>query len=136
MHRRWTHQPLRGEAMTAVQNLLEELAAVAAEELRRWQVPGIALGLRHGGKTHTLALGVASLETGFPVLPQTLFQVGSISKVVTTTLVMQLVDEGRLALDMPVLTVLPDFRLADEVATRALSLRHLLTHTGGFFGDR
>src|SRR5579883_1440303 len=122
--------------MVAAENLLDELKVAAAAELQRWQVPGIALGLRHGGETHTLALGIASLETGFPVLPQTLFQIGSISKLVTTTLVMQLVDEGRLALDAPVITVLPGFRLADAAATRALTLRHLLTHTGGFFGDR
>ncbi len=122
--------------MVAAATLLDDLAAVATDELRRWQVTGIALGLRHGGETHALGLGSASLETGFPVLPQTLFQIGSISKIVTTTLVMQLVDEGRLALDAPVVSVLPDFHLADEAATRSLTLRHLLTHTGGFFGDR
>ncbi|HLG70060.1 MAG TPA: serine hydrolase domain-containing protein, partial [Chloroflexota bacterium] len=122
--------------MVAAENLLDELKVAAAAELQRWQVPGIALGLRHGGETHTLALGIASLETGFPVLPETLFQIGSISKIVTTTLLMQLVDEGRLALDAPVRAVLPDFRLANEDATRTLTLRHLLMHTGGFFGDR
>ncbi|HEY7293622.1 MAG TPA: serine hydrolase domain-containing protein [Dehalococcoidia bacterium] len=122
--------------MAAVQSILDELTALASDELRRWQVPGLALGLRRGGETHTLGLGIASLETGCPVLPETLFQIGSISKIVTTTLVMQLVDEGRLALDAPVLAVLPDFRLSDEEATRGLALRHLLTHTGGFFGDR
>lgn len=111
-------------------------AGLVGEELRRWSVPGLAFGLLRDGAISTHAAGVASLETGFPVLNDTRFQAGSITKIVTTTLVMQLVDEGRAALDAPVVTYLPALRLGDAAATRSLTLRHLLTHTGGFFGDR
>ncbi len=114
----------------------DELAAVVETELRRWSVPGMALGLLQDGKVELLAVGVASLETGFPVLADTAFQAGSISKIFTTTLVMQLVDEGLVSLDAPVVTYLPDLRLGDPATTAALTMRHLLTHTSGFFGDR
>lgn len=124
--------------MTAemVSLITEDLAAAVGAELERWCVPGMAVGVLHDGATEVLASGVASLETGFPVLPDTLFQIGSISKIVTTTLVMQLVDEGRLALDAPVVTYLPSLQLGDAAATAAVTVRHLLTHTSGFFGDR
>ncbi len=99
-------------------------------------MPGMTLGLLQDGAVELLAAGVASLETGFPVLADTAFQAGSISKIFTTTLVMQLVDEGRLSLDAPAVTYLLDLRLGDPAATATVTLRHLLTHTSGFFGDR
>jgi CubicO group peptidase (beta-lactamase class C family) len=49
---------------------------------------------------------------------------------------MTLVDEGLVALDVPVIDYLPDLPLADERARRSITLRHLLTHTAGFYGDR
>jgi CubicO group peptidase (beta-lactamase class C family) len=48
---------------------------------------------------------------------------------------MQLVDEGKLALDEPVITYLPDLKLADGQARQTITLRHLLSHTSGLFGD-
>lgn len=105
-------------------------------ELARRSVPGMAVGLLRDGERVTLAAGVAGLETGFPVLADTRFQIGSITKIVTTTLVMQLVDEGRVALDAPIAGYLPALQLSEPAATQSLTMRHLLTHTGGFFGDR
>ena len=67
--------------------------------------------------------------------PDTLFQMGSISKVWTATLIMQLVEEGLLDLDSPVRNILPDFAVADAVATETVTTRHLLTHTSGIDGD-
>src|SRR5262249_38928713 len=76
-----------------------------------------------------------SIETEQPVRPDTLFQIGSISKVYTATLIMQLVDVGKLALDEPIITYLPDLKLADTAARQTITLRHLLSHTSGLFGD-
>src|SRR5262249_25963698 len=87
------------------------------------------------GATEERGYGVVSVESGYPVLPITLFQIGSIGKIFTATLVMQLVDEGRLELDRPIINYLPDLRLCDEDAQRTITLRHLLTHTPGFDGD-
>ena len=64
-----------------------------------------------------------------------LFQIGSITKVWTATLVMQLVDEGGIDLDEPVRRYLPNFKVADDGVSEAVTIRHLLTHTSGIDGD-
>jgi CubicO group peptidase (beta-lactamase class C family) len=63
------------------------------------------------------------------------FQIGSITKLWTSSLVMQLVDEGRVDLDATVRSYLPDFRIGDEDAASVITVRQLLTHTSGFEGD-
>jgi dipeptidyl aminopeptidase/acylaminoacyl peptidase len=106
----------------------------------RHHVPGATLGiLRMGqGRDDELAeaaFGVLNKETGVEVTTDTLFQIGSITKVWTTTVVMQLVDEGLLDLEAPVAEVLPELRLADPDVTKQVTMRHLLTHTSGIDGD-
>ena len=98
-------------------------------------VPGVALGVLAGGEEETAGLGVTSVENRLEVTPDTLFQIGSIGKTFTATLVMRLVEEGKLELDAPVRNYLPDFRLSDEQAAAGATIRHLLTHTGGWVGD-
>ncbi len=121
---------------TAATPRQEELAAIVRAELERWDVPGLALGVLHEGRSEAWGFGVASLETRQPATPQTLFQIGSISKLFAATLAMQLVEASTVDLDKPVAAYLPDLRLADPAAQEAVSLRHLLTHTAGFYGDR
>jgi CubicO group peptidase (beta-lactamase class C family) len=104
-------------------------------EMARWTVPGVAVGILRDGKRELHGYGLASIETEQPVRPDTLFQIGSISKVYTATLIMRLVDEGKLALDEPIVTYLPDLKLADAQALQTITLRHLLSHTSGLFGD-
>ena len=112
------------------------LDAAVQAAMERWAIPGIALGVLQDGEAQAWGYGVANLETGTAVTPGTLFQVGSISKIFTATLVTQLVDEGKLDLDVPVVEYLPSLRLAEETATRSVTLRQLLSHTAGFYGDR
>ena len=106
----------------------------------RHRVPGAALGilrLRPGGRDELVeaACGVLNSGTGVPATTDSLFQIGSISKVWTATIVMQLVDAGLLHLDAPVADVLPELRLADPDVTKKVTMRHLLTHTSGIDGD-
>ncbi|HET9172099.1 MAG TPA: serine hydrolase domain-containing protein, partial [Actinospica sp.] len=112
---------------------LDEAVHAAMEH---WSVPGIAVGILRRGDVERRAYGVTSRETDQPVTPDTLFQIGSISKVFTATLAMMLVDDGKLDLDTPVSTYLPDLKLADAEALRAITLRHLFSHTSGLEGDR
>ncbi|MEV6631887.1 serine hydrolase [Actinoplanes sp. NPDC051470] len=96
----------------------------------RHRVPGAALGiLRVGEEPVTVAHGVLNVDTGVTATPDSVFQIGSISKVWTATLAMQLVDEGKLDLDAPLTDVLPEFKRP------GLTMRHLLTHTSGIDGD-
>ncbi|MDR1077201.1 MAG: serine hydrolase [Propionibacteriaceae bacterium] len=106
-------------------------------------VPGAQLGLLRLGSAdgrrpddQAVAVhGVLSLDTDVPVRPDSLFQIGSISKVWTATLAMQLIDEGQLSLDTKVVDVLPELSLRDAEAQREMTIWHLLTHTNGIDGD-
>jgi CubicO group peptidase (beta-lactamase class C family) len=113
-----------------------EAAAVELQRLMdETDVPGAALGVLHQGRMETVGLGVTSTEHPLPVTAETIFQLGSVSKVFTGTALMRLVADGRVELDAPVRTYLPAFRVADEDASAAVTVRHLLTHRVGWPGD-
>jgi dipeptidyl aminopeptidase/acylaminoacyl peptidase len=106
----------------------------------RHRVPGATLGIlrvRPGRDDELVvaASGVLNKDTGVESTADSVFQIGSITKVWTATLALQLVDEGKLDLDAPVQRVLPELRLSDAEAAGAVTLRHLLTHTSGIDGD-
>jgi CubicO group peptidase (beta-lactamase class C family) len=107
------------------------LPAVLAEH----HVPGAAVAVYAGGEIIDHAAGVLNKGTGVKADADSLFQIGSITKIWTTTLAMQLVDEGLLDLDQPVRKYLPEFTLADEEAAERIIVRQLLCHTAGFEGD-
>jgi dipeptidyl aminopeptidase/acylaminoacyl peptidase/CubicO group peptidase (beta-lactamase class C family) len=112
------------------------LAALA----EKYKVPGATLGIlrHHPGREDELveaAYGVLNTDTGVETTTDSVFQIGSISKVWTTTVVMQLVDEGKLDLDAPLIEVLPELRLSDGTVAEKVTMRHLLTHTSGIDGD-
>jgi CubicO group peptidase (beta-lactamase class C family) len=107
---------------------------------KRHPVPGATLGilrLRPGGEDDVVAAahGLLNIETKVETTTDSVFQIGSISKVWTTTVVMQLVDEGKVDLDAPIVDVLPELRLSDPDVTKRVTMRHLLTHTSGIDGD-
>lgn len=102
-------------------------------------VPGAQLGILRLGEPDELVEavhGVLHVGTGAPVTAEAVFQIGSITKVWTATLAVMLAEEGLLDLDAPVVDVLPDLRLADPDVTKAVTTRHLLTHTSGIDGDQ
>jgi dipeptidyl aminopeptidase/acylaminoacyl peptidase/CubicO group peptidase (beta-lactamase class C family) len=108
-----------------------------AELARKHGVPGAALGILRldTDEVVTVSAGVLSKATDVAVTDDSVFQIGSITKVWTTTLVMQLVDEGLVELDAPIADVLPELRLSDPQVAKRVTLRHLLTHTSGIDGD-
>jgi CubicO group peptidase (beta-lactamase class C family) len=116
------------------------LRELAIEE----HVPGATLAVWADGRQSVAAHGVLNAATGVSATPDSLFQIGSITKLWTATMIMQLIDEGRLSLDTTVAQVLPGVRLAvsgDDGARGAdgaeaeITIRHLLTHTSGIDGD-
>jgi CubicO group peptidase (beta-lactamase class C family) len=101
---------------------------------KKHRVCGVSLAVLEDGVVHTAASGWANAPERIEATPDTLFQIGSISKTFTATLAMQLVDDGLLDLDAPIRQYLPDFSTADITATK-LTVRDLLTHTSGMDGD-
>lgn len=106
-----------------------------AELIAEYEVPGAALAYLHQGELHEFAAGVLNKATGVETTPDSLFQIGSVTKVWTATLLMQDIEQGRLTLDTPVVDVLPEFKVADPEVTKTVTIRHLLSHTSGIDGD-
>ena len=102
---------------------------------RQCGVPGASVAVWAGGELAEAATGVCNLETQVPVTPDALFQIGSITKLYTSALCLQLVEQGKLALDAPVRDTMPDFRVKDEEVAASVTLRDLLAHRSGIEGD-
>jgi CubicO group peptidase (beta-lactamase class C family) len=79
-----------------------ELEGTLARLIKAHGVPGAQLALLDGDDIPEVAVGVLSLDTGWAATPDSLFLPGSIGKLYTASLVMILVDEGRLDIDTPI----------------------------------
>ncbi|SFR29282.1 CubicO group peptidase, beta-lactamase class C family [Lentzea waywayandensis] len=99
-----------------------------AELIEEHGVVGAQLAVLTDGEIADVAAGELNAGTRAPVTTDSLFQIASITKVWTATLVQELANEGRLDLDRPARDILPDFR-------PVITPRQLLTHTSGIDGD-
>jgi CubicO group peptidase (beta-lactamase class C family) len=122
-------------AQTREDHAFAVLSDVVTAKMREYQVPGVALGIVRNGQITIRGFGVTSVEDPLPVTADTIFPLASISKTVTATAIMRLVEQGRLDLRAPVRKYLPDFRVQDEAASRDVTVWHLLTHTSGWEGQ-
>ncbi|MDX8049907.1 LpqB family beta-propeller domain-containing protein [Lentzea sp. BCCO 10_0798] len=127
----WVREHAEGRKTLDQKHWQRRLSAIA----KKHGVPGAALGVLYKGETLLAHHGVLNLSTGVEVTDDTIFQIGSMGKVFTTTVVMRLVDEGLLDLDAPIVDVLPELKLSDPVVEQKVTMRHLLTHTSGIDGD-
>ncbi|MCA9959712.1 MAG: beta-lactamase family protein, partial [Anaerolineales bacterium] len=94
--------------------------------------PGMVVWIDAPGYRFEGASGSANLADGTPMSPEGAFRIGSITKMFTATVIMQLVEEGVLTLDDPLAQWLPE--VAEELPYGdQITLRHLLTHTSGLF---
>lgn len=102
-------------------------------------VPGVAVGVWPQSSAASLAemagFGVTNRDHALPVTEDTLFQIGSISKTMTATIAMRLVEMGKLDLDKPIRHYLPDFQMQDQQAQAQATVRQLFIHTAGWVGD-
>ena len=115
----------------------------------RGDVPGVvAMAATRDGPVYQGAFGRRALPDGAAMTADTVFWIASMTKAITSTAAMQLVEQGKLALDRPIAEVLPElaapqvlegFDAAGEPklrpARRPITLRHLITHTAGFVYD-
>ena len=99
-------------------------------------VPGAAVALIKGGEVVLeKGYGFRNVATRTPVMPQTLFNIGSISKSFTALAIAQLVDRHELDLDAPIIGYAPDVRLREQRVTSTVTFRQLLSHTSGLPPD-
>jgi methyl acetate hydrolase len=106
----------------------------------------VAMATDRKGVIYRGAFGAADVATGRPMTLDALFRIASMTKAITSTAAMQLVEAGRFGLDDPAAKYLPDLAHLSEFdafdgatgeyrlrpAKRAVTVRHLMTHTSGF----
>ncbi|MCP4003833.1 MAG: serine hydrolase [bacterium] len=119
----------------SLESHLEALSTQLIEWSGKRGVVGAALAVGRGDELFEAAAGVVNRNTGVQATPDSVFQIGSITKLFTTTLIMQLVDDGLVELEAPVQSVLPEFQVADEKSSKEITLAQLLSHTSGMDGD-
>ena len=104
----------------------------AEAEIERGIIPGMSVAFvdLETGFTWTQGFGYADAAEGIPVTDETMFYIGTISQTFTAIAVMQLVEEGLIDLDEPIVTYLPEFRTLDG-NYQNITTRMLLNHTSG-----
>lgn len=106
----------------------DKVDEIVGKAMREQKIPGVAvMVLRDGRPIKTKGYGFANLEHRVPVKPETIFQSGSVGKQFTATLVMMLVEEGKLNLNESIGKHFPEAKGAWD----GVQLRHLLSHTSG-----
>lgn len=114
---------------------LDQISALIAQKMTEYGVPGVAFGIVKNGQATVKVFGVTNVDDPQPITADTVFALASISKTVTATAMMRLVEQGKVSLDDPVRKYLPNFKVADDAATRDVKIWHLLTHTPGWEGQ-
>ncbi|MEX2283792.1 MAG: serine hydrolase [Gemmatimonadota bacterium] len=103
-----------------------------ADAVAAWKLPGLSLAIvRNDSIIYQKGFGVLAAGTRTAVNEHTLFEIGSVTKAFTATLVSMLVSDGKMSFDGKVADYLPSFRLADPVANAEVTMRDLMTHRTG-----
>ena len=108
------------------------LAELLQREMEEFHIAGAAVSVvKNGEVLLAKGYGYANVEKGIPVDPEeSVFRIGSVTKLFTWTALMQLVEQGKLDIDEDINTYL-DFRVPDTYR-QPITVKHLLTHTDGF----
>src|SRR5690349_590937 len=113
----------------------DALVALTEAKMKEFKVPGVAIGILDNGVITTRGLGITNVNNPQPVTEHTVFPIASISKTFAATMMMRLVEQGKVDLKAPVRKYLPDFKVRDESVARDVTIWNLLTHTAGWEGQ-
>ena len=108
-----------------------------ASQIEYRDQPGVSMGIVHGRDLIWAAgFGMSDRAARTPATPKTVYRIASITKLFTSTAIMQLRDAGKLSLDDPVEKFIPGFKVGDPFPDDLpITIRHLLTHTSGLPGE-
>jgi CubicO group peptidase (beta-lactamase class C family) len=118
-------------ALDRTEAFISSLDVRVPELLVRYGAPSAAVAVIHDGQTYTRTWGVADLDSGRLPSDNTLYNVASISKVVTAWAIMRLVQERRVSLDAPISKYVSRWRLPASAWNNEVTIRRLLSHTAG-----
>jgi len=116
----------------AVDNAVAKLDGMVDDLMKKSGIPGMAVAVVHGGKTvYAKGFGVKDVRSGDKIDPDTVFQLASLSKPLSATVVAQQVGQSAIGWDTPVMSKLPWFALSDPVVTRMVSVGDMFSHRSG-----
>ncbi|MBD2702338.1 beta-lactamase family protein [Spirosoma sp. BT702] len=114
---------------TYAQSLTNKLDRYVQERLDKSSIPGLAIAVVHND-TLLFSKGYGKTSANVPVTSNTPFAIASLSKAFTAMAIMQLVEAGRISLDVPVVQYVPSFSTEDNRA-KSITVRQLLHQTSG-----
>ena len=118
--------------ITPVTNAINDIDSIVNDALDVFNVPGVAIGIVVDGKVVlSKGYGYRNLDQNLPTTENTLFAIGSCTKAFTTFMLGQLVNEGKITWDDPVISHIPEFRLMDQYSTYHITIRDLVAHRSG-----
>jgi CubicO group peptidase (beta-lactamase class C family) len=116
----------------AVENAVAKLDGIADELMNASGIPGLAVAVVHGGKTvYAKGFGVKDVRNGEKIDPDTVFQLASLSKPLSATVVAHQVGTNAIGWDTPIVSKLPWFALSDPVITRMVTVGDMFSHRSG-----
>src|SRR6478672_12053458 len=116
----------------AVGNAVAKLDGIAEDLMKKSGIPGMAVAVVHGGKTvYSKGFGVKDVRSGEKVDADTVFQLASLSKSLSATVVAHQVGTNAISWDTPIVSKLPWFALSDPVVTPMVSVGDMFAHRSG-----
>lgn len=132
--------PIRPEALTPgdYRYVKEYISWLIRKEMNQNDVQGLSIALVDDQQViWAEGFGFADVADKIPADADTIYRVGSVSKLITTTAAMQLVEQGKLELDQPLVTYVPDFSLRSRFkGASPITIRHIMTHHSGIPSDQ
>lgn len=119
-------------AQFKTEKIEQQIAEYVEMAFDEWSILGGAVGvIKNGEVIYLKGHGFTELGKEESVNEKTLFAIGSTSKAFTAAAVCKMAELGKISLDTPIVSYLPDFRLWDEYATQHMTARDLLSHRSG-----
>ena len=116
----------------AVENAVARLDGIADELMKKTGIPGMAVAVVHGGKTvYAKGFGVRDIKAGDKVDADTVFQLASVSKSISSTVVAHQVGVNAIGWDTPIVSKLPWFALSDPAVTQMVNVGDMFSHRSG-----
>ncbi len=115
--------------------IIKNFEQYARKVQNEWKIPGMAISVMKDGEL-IYAKGFGLKDDEHLVTENTVFQIGSISKSFTATIMASLVDEGKVKWEDTVKNILPDFQLYDKWVERNIQVKDIMTHHTGIMGQQ
>ena len=113
----------------------KKIDSIILSKMREYRITGLSIGVVKDGKVfYTKGFGYTNVDSLHSITPDTKFEISSITKLFTSTAIMQLVEQGKLDLDRKLIDYIPDFKLKDN-RYKEITILHLLTHSSGLPWD-